>query len=121
MLSRIGNSIVAENQRRMFDKVLQQNISSFADRHSSEFLARLTTGAAAASQVLNLIITAIGRDLLTLIALVTVMVIQDPIMSLFAFLVAPPAMLILRKMVRRIYTVARSQFTGGTRIMETLQ
>jgi ATP-binding cassette, subfamily B, bacterial MsbA len=121
MLSRIGNSIVAENQRRMFDKVLQQNISSFADRHSSEFLARLTTGAAAASQVLNLIITAIGRDLLTLIALVIVMVIQDPIMSLFAFLVAPPAMLILRKMVRRIYTVARSQFTGGTRIMETLQ
>jgi ATP-binding cassette, subfamily B, bacterial MsbA len=49
------------------------------------------------------------------------MVIQDPIMSLFAFLVAPPALLILRKMIRRIYTVARSQFTGGTRIMETLQ
>jgi len=121
MLSRIGNNIVAENQRRMFDKVLQQNISAFADRHSSEFLARLTTGAAAASQVLNLIVTAIGRDLLTLVALVGVMVIQDPIMSLFAFLVAPPALLILRKMVRRIYTVARSQFTGGTHIMETLQ
>jgi subfamily B ATP-binding cassette protein MsbA len=121
MLSRIGNNIVAENQRRMFDKVLQQNISAFADRHSSEFLARLTTGAAAASQVLNLIVTAIGRDLLTLVALVGVMVIQDPIMSLFAFLVAPPALLILRKMIRRIYTVARSQFTGGTHIMETLQ
>jgi ATP-binding cassette subfamily B protein len=121
MLSRIGNNIVAENQRRMFDKVLQQNISAFADRHSSELLARLTTGAAAASQVLNLIVTAIGRDLLTLVALVGVMVLQDPIMSLFAFLVAPPALLILRKMVRRIYTVARSQFTGGTHIMETLQ
>jgi ATP-binding cassette, subfamily B, bacterial MsbA len=121
MLSRIGNNIVAENQRRMFDKVLQQNISAFADRHSSEFIARMTTGAAAASQVLNLIVTAIGRDLLTLVALVGVMVIQDPIMSLFAFLVAPPAMLILRKMIRRIYTVARSQFTGGTHIMETLQ
>jgi subfamily B ATP-binding cassette protein MsbA len=121
MLSRIANAIVAENQRRMFDRLLQQNIGFFADRHSSEFLARLTTGAAAASQVLNLLVMAIGRDLLTLIALVTVMVIQDPIMSLFAFLVAPPAMLILRKMVRRIYAIARNQFTGGTRIMETLQ
>ncbi len=121
MLSRIANSIVAENQRRMFDRLLQQNIGFFADRHSSEFLARLTTGAAAASQVLNLLMTAIGRDLLTLVALVTVMVIQDPIMSLFAFVVAPPAMLILRKMVRRIYAIARNQFTGGTRIMETLQ
>ncbi|MGH6783933.1 MAG: ABC transporter ATP-binding protein, partial [Sphingomicrobium sp.] len=121
MLSRIGNSIVAENQRRMFDKLLQQNIGFFADRHSSEFLARLTTGAAAASQVLNLLITAVGRDLFTLIALIIVMVIQDPVMSLFAFLVAPPALIVMRKLVRRIYAIARSQFTGGTRIIETLQ
>jgi ATP-binding cassette, subfamily B, bacterial MsbA len=121
MLSRIANSIVAENQRRMFDKLLRQNVGFFADRHSSEFLARLTTGATAASQVLNLLTTAIGRDLLTLLALVAVMVIQDPIMSLFAFLVAPPALLMLRKMIRRIYAIARNQFTGGTRIMETLQ
>ena len=45
MLSRIGNRIVADNQRRMFDKLLHENMSFFADRHSSEFIARLTTGA----------------------------------------------------------------------------
>ena len=56
-LARIGNRIVADNQRRMFAKLLQHNIGFFADRHSSEFMARLTTGAAAASQVLNLLIT----------------------------------------------------------------
>ena len=44
LLSWIGNSIIADNQRRMFDKLLQQNIGFFADRHSSEFIARLTTG-----------------------------------------------------------------------------
>jgi ATP-binding cassette, subfamily B, bacterial MsbA len=49
-LARIGNSIVAENQRRMFGALMQQNIGFFAQRHSSEFMARLTTGAAAASQ-----------------------------------------------------------------------
>ena len=50
MLSSIGNRIVADNQRRMFDKLLQQNIGFFADRHSSEFIARLTTGANAVSR-----------------------------------------------------------------------
>ncbi len=75
MLSSIGNRIVADNQRRMFDKLLQQNIGFFADRHSSEFIARLTTGANAVSQVINLLITAIGRDLLSLIGLSIVMVI----------------------------------------------
>ena len=93
LLSRIGNSIVAENQRRLFAKLLQQNLGYFADHHSSEFIARLTTGATAATQVLALLINAVGRDFLTLLALVTVMVVQDPVMSLFALVIAPPAVL----------------------------
>src|SRR5215212_1410732 len=120
-LAKIGNRIIADNQRRMFEKLIQQNLRFFADRHSSEFMARLTVGAAAASQTLNLLIGAIGRDALTLIGLVTVMVIQDPVMSAFSFLVVPPAMLVLRKMIRRIRNIARNQFTGGTRILETMQ
>ena len=81
-MMRIGNRIVADNQRRMFDKLLTENIGFFSDRHSSEFIARLTTGSAAATIVLSLLITSIGRDLFTLLGLFAVMVIQDPIMSL---------------------------------------
>ena len=120
-LARIGNWIIAENQRQMFAKLLQHNVGFFANRHSSEFMARLTTGAAAASQVLNLLITAIGRDLLSLIGLAAVMAVQDPVMSLLSIMVVPPAMLILRKMIRRIRTIAYHQFTGTTLILETLQ
>ena len=121
MLSRIGNRIVAENQRRMFNALIQQNVGYFSARHSSEFMARLNTGATAASQVINLLVTAIGRDLLSLIALLAVMVYQDPVMSLLSFVVAPPAFYILRKLIRRIYAIAKNQFTGGVRILETLQ
>lgn len=121
MLSRIGNRIVALNQRRMFDALIAQNLAFFSERHSSEFMARLTTGAAAASTVINLLVTSIGRDLLSLIGLVAVMFYQDPIMSLIAFFVAPPAFVVLRKMIRRIHTIARNQFHGGVRILETLQ
>ena len=101
------------NQRRMFDALINQNVAFFSERHSSEFMARLTTGAAAASQVINLLVTAIGRDLLSLIGLVAVMVLQDPIMSFFSFIVAPPAFVVLRKMIRRIYSIARKQFTAA--------
>jgi ATP-binding cassette, subfamily B, bacterial MsbA len=120
-LSWIGNRIVADNQQRLFDRLLQQNISFFADRHSSEFIARLTTGANAVSQVINLLITAIGRDLMSLIGLSIVMVIQDPVMSLAGVVVAPPAFIFLRKLIRRVRGIARMQFTGGTRIIETMQ
>ncbi len=121
MLNYIGNRIVADNQRRMFDKLLAQNIGFFADRHSSEFIARVTTGAAAVSQVINLLITAIGRDLMSLIGLSIVMVAEDPIMSLAGFIMAPPAFFVLRKLIRRVRGIARKQFTGGTQIIETMQ
>jgi ATP-binding cassette subfamily B protein len=121
MLSRIGNRIVADNQRAVFSKLLSEGLSFFSDRHSTEFVARLSTGAAAATQVINLLITSVGRDLLSLVGLIIVMVVQDPLMSFFSFVVAPPAFLILRKLVRRIYSIARTQFHGGTRIIETLQ
>ncbi len=121
MLSSIGNRIVAENQQRMFDKLLRENIGFFADRHSSEFVARLTTGANAVAQVINLMITAIGRDLMSLIGLCVVMVIQDPVMSIAGLLVAPPALVFLRKLIRRVRNIAQMQFTGTTRIIETMQ
>ena len=121
VLSRIGNRIVADNQRAVFSKLLTEGLGFFSDRHSTEFIARLSSGAAAATQVINLLITSVGRDLLSLIGLVTVMVVQDPVLSFFSFVVAPPAFFVLRKLIRRIYSIARTQFHGGTRIIETLQ
>jgi ATP-binding cassette subfamily B protein len=121
LLSQIGNRIVADNQRAVFAKLLNEGIGFFSDRHSTEFIARLSAGAAAATQVINLLITSVGRDFLTLIGLVAVMVVKDPLMSFFSFVVAPPAFFILRKLIRRVYAIGRSQFQGGTRILETLQ
>ena len=121
ILARIGNSVVAENQRRLFDKLLTERISFFAERHSSEFAARLQAGASSANQVLNQIVTAFGRDFLTVVGLVIVMFVRDPKMALICFVVFPPAMLLLRKMIRRIRSIAKAQFHGGTRILETMQ
>jgi len=121
MLSRVGNRIIADNQRAVFAKLLNEGLGFFSDRHSTEFIARLTAGAQAATQVINLLITSVGRDFFSLVGLVTVMVVQDPLMSFFSFVVVPPAFFVLRKLIRRIYSIARSQFHGNTQIIETLQ
>ena len=120
ILSKISNAILANNQRALFAKLMSESVG-FSERHSSEFLARLTAGANSVTQVLSLLINAVGRDLLSLIALVAVMVSQDPVMALLGFAVAPPAMLVLRKLVQRIKGLAHNQFTGTADIMETMQ
>jgi len=121
ILSQISNAILANNQRRLFAKLMSESVAFFSERHSSEFLARLTSGANSVTQVLSLLINAVGRDLLSLIALVFVMLMQDPYMALLGFLVAPPAMLVLRKLVKRIKGLAHNQFTGTADILETMQ
>src|SRR6201992_1821735 len=121
ILSKISNAILANNQRRLFAKLMSESVGFFSTRHSSEFLARLTAGANAITEVLSLLINALGRDLLLLIGLVIVMVAQDAYMATFGFLIAPPAMLFIRKLVKRIKGLAYTQFTGTASILETMQ
>ena len=121
ILSKISNAILANNQRRLFAKLMNESIGFFSERHSSEFLARLTAGAKSITDVLNMLINAIGRDLFMLIGLIGVMVMQDPILSFVGLVVVPPAMLILRKLVKRVKGLAYNQFTGTADIMETMQ
>jgi ATP-binding cassette subfamily B protein len=121
ILSRIGYRIVAEIQRQMFDKLLIEGLGYFAHRHSTQFLAKMTRGARSASTVLRQLVHAVSRDLLTLIGLATVMVIQDPIMSVLGFIVMPPAVYFIRGLMRRTRDLARSELRGGAVIYETIQ
>jgi ABC-type multidrug transport system fused ATPase/permease subunit len=120
-MSRIGNEIIAENQRRMFDKLLAQDAGFYADRHSSEFAARMTYGAGSAALALNLVVNALGRDILSLVGLVAVMVWNAPLMALIAFIVMPPAVLTVRKLMKRVRAIALTQFGGGANILKTMQ
>jgi subfamily B ATP-binding cassette protein MsbA len=120
-LAKVGNRIIADYQRRIYDSLLSQGVSFFAERHSSEFMHRLRTGTSGARAVLDLIITSIGRDLLTLIGLVIVMAVQDPVMMLLALVTMPPAVYFVRTLVRRTRKNIQRQFeeTGG--LMKSLQ
>ena len=40
VLSRVANNIVAEVQRRIFDKMLAMSLGYYSVRHSTEFIAR---------------------------------------------------------------------------------
>ncbi|MGY3119604.1 subfamily B ATP-binding cassette protein MsbA [Bradyrhizobium sp. S3.14.4] len=121
ILTKISNAILATNQRQLFAKLMRESVGFFSERHSSEFLARLTAGAKSITDVLNMLVNAVGRDLMMLLAMIGVMVWQDPVMSFIGLVVVPPAMLVLRKLVKRIKGLAFNQFTGTADILETMQ
>ena len=120
-LARISNRINADNQRYVCEKLLQQGLAFFADRHSSEFSARITWGAKSASDTINTLMTSLGRDTMSLIGLFAVMVFQNPTLSLLAIVIMPPAVLVTRGAIKRVRQIVRHEFGAGTDILETLQ
>ena len=121
MLARVNNRITAENQQRMFDKLVREGMEYFADRHSSRFTASFMQGASAELGVLNVLLLALGRDLLSLIGLVVVMVIQNPVLSLIGIVVMPPAVIGVRKLLKRVKALAQVQFSKGANILLLIQ
>ncbi len=121
LLSRAGNRIVADIQRQLFDGLLAQDMRFYHDRHSAEFMTRLSLSANGMRDALQLTITSISRDALTAIGLIAVMVLQDPILAFIALASLPVAAVTLGRLMGKIRKFARRSFDGSTRIVETLQ
>lgn len=112
MLSRIGNGIVADTQRALYQHLLKMDTSFYHGHPSGDLTTRITYGAHAARDMLNLVAVSLGRDLMTLISLVVVMISMNPVLAGIALLVGPFAAIGLRKMVRRVQKAARSEVTS---------
>jgi ATP-binding cassette subfamily B protein len=118
LMSRAGNRIVAALQERVYDHLLHQPVSFFADRHSSELMARLALAANGVRDIVQLLVTSAGRDLLTVLGLLVVMVYEDPLMALLALSLMPVGALMLGRLMGRVRKFARRSFDGSTRIMQ---
>lgn len=121
LLSRIGNAIVADCQRRLFARVLEQDLSYFDRTPLGDLTTRMQHNTAAARSVIDMVAVSLGRDMLTLIGLLIVMIVQAPMLSLFALVVMPPAVIGVSVLVRRVRKHAKSQFVSTTRILSVVQ
>ncbi len=120
-LGRIGNTMVARFQRRMFEHLLELGVDFYNRTPSSELVTRISANAAATREVLDTLFTSTARDLLTLVALVIVMVIQSPLMSLIILVAGPIAIYVIIELVKRVRAVARAQFTSLSMVISDMQ
>ena len=120
-LARVGNAIVAEQQRRIFDRVLASDLAGLARHGAGDLLVRVTHNAAAVRNVINLVVTTAVRDVFTLLGLLIVMIVQQPALTLIALVGAPPAILGVNRLIRRVRRVAEREFVSLTELTRTMQ
>ncbi len=121
ILNRIGNDLVARSQKRLFSRLIEQGIDFF-NRHSpGELTARITHNANAARAVLNAVMVSFGRDLLTLLGLIIVMIALDPLMFAIVIVIMPVSIYGVSRLIRRVRFQAESEFLAFTQIVSTTQ
>ena len=120
-LSRIGNRMVAETQTQMFDHLLKQDFGYYQRNPSSDLITRITLNAQATRDAVNLLATSLGRDLFTLVSLIGVMVVQQPLMFAICSLAAPIGIYLQRRLVKRIRTVSQREVLSYGQIVQTMR
>src|SRR5690606_1846050 len=88
---------------------------------SGQLAAQINYNVTGIRDLLGVTLTAFARDTLSLIALIGVMVSQDPVLSAIAFLIGPPLVLSVNYLMRRLRRVAREAVEINSRLVGALQ
>lgn len=121
ILTKIGNAIVAAQQERIFRHLLGQGVDFYQQHASADLVTRVTHNAQAARDVLQNIVTTVGRDLLTVIGLIGVMLLTDPLMFVVSGLVMPFAVYGVNRLRRRVRRLAQSEFLSLSAMVGVVQ
>ncbi|CAJ1369682.1 unnamed protein product [Effrenium voratum] len=121
VLSRVGNQITKDLNGRMFDVLLRQD-QAYYDKHSlAEIGVQVGQGVGAVRATLDLIVTSLGRDVLTLIGLTFVMIYQNPLLSVFALITMPPAVIGVTFLIRRVKEYVKRQVVSSAKVSAVTQ
>lgn len=121
IMARIGNDLVARYQRRVFQKLTRLDMSYIDQARSGRLAAQIAANIGGIRDVLSLTITSLARDVVSLVGLVTVMVVQDPLLSLIALLGAPILVGTVAYVSFRVRSLVRESVEIGSRVMGTMQ
>ena len=121
ILSKIGNNIVARYQRRLYSHLMALSVGYFNESRSAYLAAQISQNVTGIRDVLNMTVTSVARDFLTLVALIGVMISKDWLLTLIVFVIAPPLIIGLRYVSRRLRSATRESVELNSHVLGAMQ
>ena len=119
--AKIGNNVVARYQRRIFSHLMSLGLDYYAENRSGALAARINMNIMGIRDLIGLTLTTVARDVVGLVALVGVMVWQEPLLSIFALLIGPPLVLSVNYLGRRVRSISRDAIDLNARLIGAMQ
>jgi subfamily B ATP-binding cassette protein MsbA len=121
VLAKVGNNLIARYQRRIFDHLMSLGMDFFSSQRSAQLIAQVNQNVAGVRDLLNILVTSIARDAVSLVVLVGVMIYQDPMLSLLVLLIGPPLVFAVNYLMRRLRRLNRDAILVGARLFGSMQ
>jgi subfamily B ATP-binding cassette protein MsbA len=106
LMTTIGQRVVTDIQKRLFERVIHADLAYFQNTSSGELISRFTNDTALLRFSATQALTGVGRDLLSVLGLTGLMFYQDWLLASMACVVAPIVAGPLRKVGKRMRKVA---------------
>lgn len=114
LMSYVGLRIVSDSQNRLFSHLSRMNVAFFHRHPVGSLISRFTVDIHAMRGAVSNALTSLGKDIMSLIGLVSVMIIQDAELSLVALVVFPAAIYPIARLGKRLRkAVANTQKEMG--------
>src|SRR5690606_5836023 len=88
---------------------------------SGQLAAQVAQNVTGIRDLLNMTLAAVARDLVSLVGLVGVMILQDPVLSLSALIIGPPLIYTVNYLMRRLRRVTREAVEINSRLLGAMQ
>jgi ATP-binding cassette subfamily B protein len=121
VLAKVGNNLVARYQQRLFDHLIKLGVGFFNETRSAHLAAQVSQNVVGIRDLLNVVITSVARDIVSLVGLVSVMIWQDWLLSLIALLIGPPLAIAVNYLMRRLRAISREAVDVNSRLVGALQ
>jgi subfamily B ATP-binding cassette protein MsbA len=125
LMNRVGMLIVADAQNNLYSHLTKLDLGFFHSNPTGTLVSRFTTDVAQIRNTVSIALTSVGKDLMSLIALVGVMFYQNMELAFISFFIFPIAILPIVKLGKRMRKVtANSQVETGllmTLLTQTFQ
>jgi ATP-binding cassette subfamily B protein len=120
-LAKIGNSMVARYQKRIFQHLMRLGVDFFSETRSGQLAARINENVNSIRDLLSITLKSTAGDLLSLVGLVGLMVYQEPFLAASIFVIGPPLIWAVNYIMRRVRGVARESVEINSRLIRAMQ
>jgi ATP-binding cassette, subfamily B, bacterial MsbA len=121
ILAKVGNNLVARYQRRIFDHLMKLGVNFFNDTRSGQLAARINENVNGIRDLLGMTLKSVAGDAVMLVALVVVMIVQEPLLSVIALLIGPPLGFAINYLMRRLRRITRESVEINSRLIGAMQ